>query len=264
MQRRTYPSVLLGAYRQLWSDISAEWRRDRNLVYYLVASAVFRDGLVGVFTFGAVLGVSVYGISQADVLIFGVAVSVVAAVGAVLGGHVDDRVGSKPVIVGFVDRDDRRRPGTAGTVRAGGVLGLRAGVVLLSRPDAGLGADVVVANVGRRAGRGGVRPLHDDGAGGVVPGAVAVLRCSSTPSTPTAPDWLASAWCSSRGCWPCSRCAPRSGATRVSCRPTSRSSGRCRSAVLHLSAVEADTAVDFAAHVDHGHAGRLGRRRGQG
>ena len=94
------PVGALGAYRQVWSDISAEWRRDRNLVYYLIASAIFRDGLVGVFTFGAVLGVSVYGISQADVLIFGVAVSVVAAVGAVLGGHVDDRIGSKAVIVG--------------------------------------------------------------------------------------------------------------------------------------------------------------------
>jgi UMF1 family MFS transporter len=41
----------------------------------------------------------VYGISQANVLIFGVVASVVAAVGAVLGGFVDHRVGSKPVIV---------------------------------------------------------------------------------------------------------------------------------------------------------------------
>ena len=90
---------LLGAYRKVWTDLSAEWRRDRNLVYYLISSAVFRDGLTGVFAFGAVLGVSVYGLSQADVLLFGVAACVVAAVGAVVGGHVDDRVGSKPVIV---------------------------------------------------------------------------------------------------------------------------------------------------------------------
>jgi UMF1 family MFS transporter len=34
------------------------------------------------------------------VLIFGAAASVVAAVGAVLGGLLDDRIGSKPVIVG--------------------------------------------------------------------------------------------------------------------------------------------------------------------
>ncbi|MFN8227226.1 MAG: MFS transporter [Mycobacterium sp.] len=90
---------LMGAYRKVWADLIAEWRRDRNLVYYLMSSAIFRDGLTGVFAFGAVLGVSVYGLSQADVLLFGVAACVVAAAGAVVGGHVDDRVGSKPVIV---------------------------------------------------------------------------------------------------------------------------------------------------------------------
>ncbi|TGD85171.1 MFS transporter [Mycolicibacterium sp. CH28] len=90
---------LLGGYRRLWQDLRAEWRRDRNLVYYLVVSAIFRDGLAGVFAFGAVLGVSVYGISQADVLIFGVVASTMAAFGAVAGGHLDDRLGAKPVIV---------------------------------------------------------------------------------------------------------------------------------------------------------------------
>jgi UMF1 family MFS transporter len=96
----SHPTSMLGGYRKLWSEISAEWRRDRNLVYFLAASALFRDGLTAIFAFGAVLGVNVYGISQADVLIFGVAASVMAAVGAVLGGFVDHRIGSKTVIVG--------------------------------------------------------------------------------------------------------------------------------------------------------------------
>jgi len=91
---------LFGAYRALWSEVVGEWRRDRNIVYYLLASAVFRDGLASVFAFGAVLGVNVYGISEANVLLFGVSASVIAAVGALLGGLLDDRVGSKPVIVG--------------------------------------------------------------------------------------------------------------------------------------------------------------------
>jgi MFS transporter, UMF1 family len=95
------PAVgFLGAYRALWDEVKSQWRHDRNVVYYLLASAVFRDGLTGVFAFGAVLGVSVYGVSQADVLVFGVCASIVAAIGAVLGGLLDDRVGSKPVIVG--------------------------------------------------------------------------------------------------------------------------------------------------------------------
>ena len=90
----------LGAYRALWDEVKAEWRRDHNVVYYLAASAVFRDGLTGIFAFGAVLGVTVYGVSQADVLVFGVCASSVAAIGAVVGGRLDDRVGSKPVILG--------------------------------------------------------------------------------------------------------------------------------------------------------------------
>lgn len=93
------PTGIRGAYRKLWADITSEWRRDRNLVYFLVASAVFRDGLAALFAFGPVLGVTVYGLGKADVLIFGVAGSTVAALGAVLGGYVDHRVGAKPVII---------------------------------------------------------------------------------------------------------------------------------------------------------------------
>ncbi|MGV0607201.1 MFS transporter [Mycolicibacterium sp. XJ1904] len=96
-QRQTVGFV--GGYRKLWADIRSEWRRDHNVVYYLLASAVFRDGLTGIFAFGAVLGVRVYGVSEADVLLFGVCASTVAALGAVGGGFLDDRFGAKPVIV---------------------------------------------------------------------------------------------------------------------------------------------------------------------
>ncbi|EUA11088.1 integral membrane leucine and alanine rich domain protein, partial [Mycobacterium xenopi 4042] len=53
----------------------------------------------GVFTFGAVLGVNVYGVSQANVLVLGWQRAWSPRVSGA-GGLVDDRLGSKPVIVG--------------------------------------------------------------------------------------------------------------------------------------------------------------------
>ncbi len=91
---------LSGSYRVLWRDVRELWDVDRRTVYFLIASAIFRDGLTGVFTFGAVLAVNVYGISAADVLLFGVAANVVAAIGALVAGGLDDRFGPRPVIVG--------------------------------------------------------------------------------------------------------------------------------------------------------------------
>ncbi|APB01032.1 putative MFS-type transporter YxiO [Nocardia seriolae] len=89
----------LGSYRVLWRDVRELWRADRRTVGFLLASAIFRDGLAGVFTFGAILAVRVYGIADSDVLLFGIAANVVAAVGALVGGRFDDRVGPKAVIV---------------------------------------------------------------------------------------------------------------------------------------------------------------------
>lgn len=91
---------LAHSYRTLWRTLRRLWYEDRNALRFLLASAVFRDGLAGVFTFGAILAVSVYGLSADDVLLFGVAANVVSALGAVAGGRLDDAVGPKPVIAG--------------------------------------------------------------------------------------------------------------------------------------------------------------------
>ncbi|NKS23657.1 MFS transporter [Rhodococcus hoagii] len=87
------------SYRVLWRDLKDLWEADRRTVWFLIASALFRDGLAGVFTFGAVLAVNVYGMASDSVLLFGVAANVVAALGAIVAGRLDDRVGPKAVIV---------------------------------------------------------------------------------------------------------------------------------------------------------------------
>lgn len=90
---------IVAAYRQLLADIAALFRSDRHAVYFLLASALYRDGLAAVFSFGAILAVSVYGMEASAVLIFGVVANVVAAVGAVVMGRIEDRIGPKRVIM---------------------------------------------------------------------------------------------------------------------------------------------------------------------
>ena len=67
------------SYGLLVNDIGL-FRRDRNAVYFLIASALYRDGLA-IFAFGAILAVSVCGMAQSTVLIFGIAANIVAALG---------------------------------------------------------------------------------------------------------------------------------------------------------------------------------------
>jgi UMF1 family MFS transporter len=90
---------VLGAYRRLVGDIRALWVQSRHTVFFLLASAVFRDGLTGVFTFGGVLAAGTFGFSKGEVIIFAIAANVVAGLSTVIVGSLDDRVGPKPVIV---------------------------------------------------------------------------------------------------------------------------------------------------------------------
>lgn len=90
---------VVDAYRQLILDIRRLFRVDRHSVYFLLASALYRDGLAAVFSFGAILAVSVYGMASATVLIFGVVANISAAIGAVTMGRLEDRIGPKRVIM---------------------------------------------------------------------------------------------------------------------------------------------------------------------
>jgi UMF1 family MFS transporter len=87
------------SYAVLGHDIARLWKTSRQTVYFLIASAIFRDGLAGVFTFGGVLAASVFGFSAGEVIIFAIAANVVAGIATISVGALDDRMGSKPIIM---------------------------------------------------------------------------------------------------------------------------------------------------------------------
>ena len=90
---------IVGSYRELFASIRRLWGRDRSIVWFLIASAVYRDGLAGVFAFGGVLAGVAFGFSSGEVLIFGIVANLVAGLATISFGYLDDKIGSRPVIL---------------------------------------------------------------------------------------------------------------------------------------------------------------------
>ncbi|WP_062077247.1 MFS transporter [Demequina globuliformis] len=85
-------AILIGDLRRLWTDA-------RSTLWFLLASAVYRDGLAGVFTFGAIIAAKAFGFSDQGVIIFGIAANLIAGVSTVIFGRLDDRWGPRRVII---------------------------------------------------------------------------------------------------------------------------------------------------------------------
>ena len=85
LPRRTQGAGLgfLASYGLLVRRIKAIYRTSPHTIYFLLASAIFRDGLAAVFTFGGVIAAGTFGFELKDVIFFAIFGNVVAAAGAI-------------------------------------------------------------------------------------------------------------------------------------------------------------------------------------
>ena len=90
---------IIDSYKLLWRTVRTLKNEAPHTLFFLIASAVFRDGLAGVFTFGAVLAKTAFGFSASQVMIFAIAANIVAGLATVAFGWVDDKIGPKKVII---------------------------------------------------------------------------------------------------------------------------------------------------------------------
>ena len=91
---------LAESYRKLFKQIASMRKTAPETLKFLIASAVYRDGLAGVFMFGAILGTEAFGFTETTIIYYGIAANVVAAIGAGIGGRLDDIIGSRKVVAG--------------------------------------------------------------------------------------------------------------------------------------------------------------------
>jgi UMF1 family MFS transporter len=89
----------VASYKLLWASIVRLRRTSPHTLAFLGASALFRDGLNGVFTFGAIIATGTFGFSGSEVIMFGAAANVIAGLSTMAFGFLDDRLGPKAVIM---------------------------------------------------------------------------------------------------------------------------------------------------------------------
>lgn len=90
---------IVASYRRIGRTIAQLFRTNPQVLLFLAASAVFRDGIAAVFTFGAIIASQVFGFTSSEVIYFAVAANVMAGIGAFAAGSLDDRIGAKRIIL---------------------------------------------------------------------------------------------------------------------------------------------------------------------
>lgn len=88
-----------GAYRELGVSIRELAKHNRPVLWFLLASAVYRDGLNGAFTLGGIIAARAFGLDFTSIMYFAIAGNLVAGVVTLIAGRLDDWFGAKPVIL---------------------------------------------------------------------------------------------------------------------------------------------------------------------
>ena len=81
-------------------DTARDLRAVPGLGRFLIANMVYTDGLVALFAFGGIYAAGVFGWTTIELGIFGILLTITGSIGAWAGGRLDDRWGSKTVVLG--------------------------------------------------------------------------------------------------------------------------------------------------------------------
>lgn len=90
------------AVREGWASLIATLRAmpgHANTLRFLIASALWRDGINTITAFGGIYAGIVFGMVEAQLILFAIVLNVAAGLGAIGFAWADDRIGAKPTLI---------------------------------------------------------------------------------------------------------------------------------------------------------------------
>ena len=93
------PEPVKAGLRQLAHGVQNLIRYHRQVALFLVARMLYADGLGAIFAFGGIYAATGFGWGATELGLFGIILTIAGTLGAAPGGFLDDRIGSKRVIV---------------------------------------------------------------------------------------------------------------------------------------------------------------------
>jgi UMF1 family MFS transporter len=91
------PAVRVGV--RTLAATTREIRHHLNSVLFLLANMTYANGLGALFAFGGIYAAGNFGWGTIEIGMFGILITIAASVGALMGGRLDDRFGSKTVVL---------------------------------------------------------------------------------------------------------------------------------------------------------------------
>ncbi|MBC61664.1 MAG: MFS transporter [Zetaproteobacteria bacterium] len=89
--------ILKNSFSQILQTFK-EIKKHKNIGIFLLARLLYNDGLVTIFSFGAIYAAGTFDFSFEEIMIFGVVLNITAGLGAFIMGFFDDKWGGKKTI----------------------------------------------------------------------------------------------------------------------------------------------------------------------
>ena len=94
----SWTTAIANGFRSLGRTLRS-LKHYRNIALYLLARIIYTDGKKAVIVFGGIYAVGNFGWDLLSTLLFGIVLTVFAVIGGIVGGWMDDRLGSKQAIL---------------------------------------------------------------------------------------------------------------------------------------------------------------------